>query len=92
MILLADCRREASVATSLLTITFLVGLGLIVVSVLGGGIEIEVKELKIPTLGIIPRIGTFVLGSSLVILCIVGPSFFPDDPKNDHKKRWTIFW
>jgi hypothetical protein len=75
-------------ATSLLTITFLVGLSLIVVSVLGGGIE--VKELRIPTLPPIPRIATFVLGSSLVVMCIVNPRLFPDDAKDDSRRKVDV--
>jgi hypothetical protein len=45
-------------------ITFLVGLSLIVVAILGGGVE--VKEVKIPPLGILPRLLSFLLGSALL--------------------------
>jgi Putative peptidoglycan binding domain len=63
-------------ATSLLTITFVVGLALVVIAVLGGGIE--VKELKVPQLGLVPRIATFLLGCGLIVLCMINPQMFPD--------------
>jgi hypothetical protein len=57
------------------SITFLVGLGLIVIAVLGGGIE--VKEIKIPALGIFPRVVSFATGTIILALCIFWPSIIP---------------
>src|SRR5262245_3531331 len=56
---------------SVLTVTFLVGLALVVVSIVGGGIEI--KEVKIPTLPIIPRTLSFVVGCALLAVCVLSP-------------------
>lgn len=56
---------------SIPVIAFSAGLFLIVMSVLGGGIE--VKEIRIPNLGLMPRIVTFFLGSGLIGICILWP-------------------
>ena len=56
---------------SILFITFAIGLFLVVVSIVGGGVE--VKEIKIPNLGLIPRVLTFVLGSGLIAVALVRP-------------------
>jgi Putative peptidoglycan binding domain len=47
-------------------IIFMVGLALIIVAVYGGGLEI--KEVKIPTLPLVPRIASFVIGCLLIAL------------------------
>jgi hypothetical protein len=57
------------VEMSIPVIAFSAGLLLIVISVFGGGIE--VKEVKIPNLGMVPRILTFLLGSSLLAVCVL---------------------
>lgn len=57
---------------SIISLTFLVGLALIVIAVLGGGLEI--KEVKIPTLPAVPRAVTFAVGCILIALC-----FFDSD-------------
>jgi hypothetical protein len=59
---------------SIVSITFLVGLALIVIAILGGGIE--VKEIKIPALGIFPRVLSFVTGIAILALCVFGPLYF----------------
>jgi|SRR5437016_3243637 hypothetical protein len=56
-------------------VTFAVGLGLIVVAVLGGGFE--VKEIKIPSLTIVPRMLSFAVGCVLIALCLWAPQVFP---------------
>src|SRR5882762_681589 len=56
---------------SILTLTFLVGLALIVVAIVGGGIEI--KEIKIPTLPIVPRTLSFIVGCTLLAVCVLSP-------------------
>jgi hypothetical protein len=73
---------------SIIALTFLVGLALIVIAVLGGGIEI--KEVKIPTLPTIPRAASFAVGCVLIALCffdpgplrLLDPSAPADQPKN----------
>lgn len=62
---------------SILNITFLVGLALLVVAILGGGIE--VKEIKIPTLPIVPRTLSFILGCVLLAVCVLSPQIL--EPK-----------
>jgi hypothetical protein len=52
----------------ILSLTFLISLGLIVVSLLGGGFE--VKTVKIPVLGTFPRVATFVTGLVLFVFCL----------------------
>lgn len=59
-----------------ISITFLIGLGLIVIAVLGGGIEF--KDTKIPRLPFIPRIMTSAVGCVLLILCDFFPQVFPN--------------
>jgi len=61
---------------SIMTLTFLVGLALIVVAIVGGGIEI--KEVKIPPLPIVPRTLSFVVGCILLAVCVLYPQIFPD--------------
>lgn len=57
------------------SVTFFVGLALVVLAIFGGGIEI--KEVKIPTLPIVPRTMSFFAGCALIILCIWYPQVFP---------------
>jgi len=47
---------------------FFIGLALIVIGIIGGGIEI--KEVKIPTLPMFPRAMSFIVGFALVLLCL----------------------
>lgn len=61
---------------SIVSITFMVGLALIVIALLGGGIE--VKEIKIPALGIFPRVISFTMGIAILALCFFWPEIFPD--------------
>jgi hypothetical protein len=58
------------------SITFLVGLALIVIALLGGGFE--VKEIKLPVLGIFPRLLSFVIGTVLVALALFSPEIIPE--------------
>lgn len=60
--------------TSIASITLLVGLALIVVALLGGGVE--AKEIKIPQLPLIPRAASFGVGCLLVSLVLVDPALF----------------
>lgn len=55
------------------TITFFVGLGLIILAVLGGGLEI--KEVKIPSLGRFARAATFGIGVALLGLSLMEPEY-----------------
>jgi hypothetical protein len=57
-------------------LTFIVGLALIVLAIIGGGLEI--KEIKVPTLPIIPRALSFVLGGTLIVVSMFYPNFLPD--------------
>jgi hypothetical protein len=66
---------------SIVSIIILVGLALIVIALLGGGIE--VKEIKIPSLQIIPRVLSFFTGCALVALCLFRPDIFQG--LNDNK-------
>jgi hypothetical protein len=66
---------------SIVSIILLVGLALIVIALLGGGIE--VKEIKIPALQIIPRILSFITGGALVALCLFRPDILQE--LNDNK-------
>ena len=61
-------------------IAFSVGLALVVISVLGGGLE--VKEIKIPNLGLVPRVLSFLLGSVLIVICLAKPGLLSDDVFN----------
>jgi hypothetical protein len=66
-------------------LTFIVGLALIVVGVLGGGHEI--KEVKIPVLPTIPRALSFAVGCVLIALCLLDPEPFKrifSDPNPPH--------
>ena len=69
------CKEMDSVPFSIVSITFLVGLALIVIALLGGGLE--VKEIKLPVLGIFPRLLSFVTGTVLVSLCVFRPDILP---------------
>jgi hypothetical protein len=60
--------------TSIVSITFFVGLALVVIALLGGGIE--VKEIKIPTLPIIPRVLSFFTGCALLAVLFLRPDLF----------------
>jgi peptidoglycan hydrolase-like protein with peptidoglycan-binding domain len=60
--------------TSIASITLVAGLALVVVGLLGGGIE--VKEIKVPMLPMIPRAASFVFGCVLVGLVLFDPSLF----------------
>ncbi len=66
-------------------LTFVAGLALIVVAVLGGGLEI--KEVKIPVLPTVPRALSFTVGCVLLALCLLDPKLFnqpPVDPNPPH--------
>jgi peptidoglycan hydrolase-like protein with peptidoglycan-binding domain len=58
-----------------ISITFLVGIGLIVVAVIGGGIQY--KDTKVPELPVVPRIMLSAVGCALLILCDFFPGVFP---------------
>lgn len=60
---------------SIPVIAFSAGLFLIVVAVIGGGLE--VKEVKIPSLGLVPRLLSFGLGCILVGICVLRPIWLP---------------
>ena len=57
---------------TLYNITFIAGLALIVVGVLGGGLEI--KELKINNLSTLARGSSFLLGCILLFVCVAYPN------------------
>jgi hypothetical protein len=57
------------------TVTFFVGLALVIISIFGGGLEI--KEIKIPTLSVVPRVLSFAAGTVLIIVCVWFPQSFP---------------
>lgn len=59
---------------SLYNITFVAGLALIVLGVLGGGLEI--KELKINKLSTVSRGASFLLGCILIVVCVKYQSIF----------------
>jgi hypothetical protein len=61
---------------SIVYLTFVVGLALIVLAIIGGGLEI--KEIKVPTLPIIPRALSFVLGGTLIVVSMFYPKILPD--------------
>jgi hypothetical protein len=68
-------------------IAFSTGLFLIIVAVLGGGVQ--VREITIPNLGFVPRILTFFLGAVLVGICFFDPDILIrlqhfDDPQSKH--------
>jgi hypothetical protein len=60
---------------SILYLTFVVGLALIIVAIVGGGLEI--KEVRIPTLPIVPRAMSFLLGCALLAICTLDPGILP---------------
>jgi hypothetical protein len=62
-------------SVSIASVTFLAGLALIVIALLGGGIE--VREIKIPALGIPARMLSFATGAVLLALCVFSPGIFP---------------
>lgn len=65
---------------AVISITFLIGIGLIVLAILGGGIEF--KDTKIPKLPVVPRIMSSVAGCALLIMCDFFPQVFPNpEPK-----------
>jgi hypothetical protein len=66
-----------SVPFSIASITFLVGLALIAIALLGGGYE--VREIKLPVLRIFPRLLSFVMGTVLVSLALFGRDILPPD-------------
>jgi hypothetical protein len=61
-------RPQMGPLTSITSITLVAGLVLIVVALLGGGIE--VKEVKIPPLPIVPRAASFLVGCLLLGLVL----------------------
>ncbi|MGQ0445644.1 MAG: hypothetical protein ACT4O2_11105, partial [Beijerinckiaceae bacterium] len=67
---------------SIVVITYLVGLGLIVIALLGG---ITIKEITIPQLPTIPRILTFFAGCVLLAICFFRPDIF--QPLSENKNR-----
>src|SRR5262249_40854634 len=67
--------------TSIPAIAFCAGLALIIVSLLGGGIE--VKEVKVPPLPLFPRAATFIVGCVLVAAVLFDTALFTQyDVKN----------
>src|SRR5215470_7809626 len=67
-------------------ITLIVGLALIVVGLLGGGIE--VKEIKIPQLPMISRAASFLFGCILISLVLFYPQLFsPSEQKSTPGNR-----
>jgi hypothetical protein len=67
------------------SLTLLVGLALIVVGLIGGGIE--VKEVKIPQVPMIPRTASFLVGCILLTLVIFFPQIFA--PPNVSEQQST---
>src|SRR6185437_6760997 len=65
---------EGLMTLTLYNITFIAGLALIVVGVLGGGLEI--KELKINNLSTLTRGSSFLLGCILLFVCVAYPNLF----------------
>jgi hypothetical protein len=65
---------------TVISVTFLIGLALIVVAIFGGGIEI--REIKIPTLPVVSRTLSFLAGLVLVVLCVMFPQIFPNSAAN----------
>jgi hypothetical protein len=55
------------------TVTFFLGLALMVVAILGGGLEI--KEVKIPSMGRLARAVSFVIGCGLLALALAEPEY-----------------
>lgn len=65
---------------SVASVTFLIGLALIIVGIFGGGIE--VKEIKIPTLPAVSRALSFVVGIVLMAICVLFPQVLPSSSAN----------
>jgi hypothetical protein len=65
---------------SVASLTFLIGLALIVIGIFGGGIE--VKEVKIPTLPAVSRALSFLVGAALVGICEISPQVLPGASAN----------
>ena len=64
---------------SLASIMLIAGLLLIVVGLVGGGIE--VKELKLPQISMLPRAASFLVGCILTALVLLDPKLFsPPQP------------
>ena len=63
---------------------FFIGLALIVIGIIGGGIE--VKEVKIPTLPMFPRAMSFIAGFALVLLCLKTELIIR--PQRRSRRRW----
>jgi hypothetical protein len=66
-------------------IAFSTGLFLIIVAALGGGVQ--VKEITIPNLGVVPRIFTFILGAGLVAICFFDPDLLNQLQRSDDVKH-----
>ncbi len=62
-----------SIPVSIPVLAFLVGLFFVGIAVVGGGIEI--KDLKIPPLPIVPRLLSGLIGATLVGICIFKPEW-----------------
>jgi hypothetical protein len=60
--------------TSIASITLIAGLALVIVGLVGGGIE--VKEVKVPQLPIIPRAASILVGVVLIGLVFFDPGLF----------------
>jgi Putative peptidoglycan binding domain len=81
---------DRQMPTSITSITLLASLVLIVVALFGGGIE--VKEVKIPPLPIVPRAASFLVGCILLGLVLfdrplLEPQPKPGDTTTPEKKR-----
>jgi len=63
---------------NVVTITFLVGLALMVAAIFGGGLE--VKEVKIPSMGPASRALSFGVGAFLTWLCVSNPDLLNSAP------------
>jgi hypothetical protein len=68
---------------TIVSMTFLIGLALIIVAIFGGGLVI--KEVKIPTLPLVPRTMSFAAGAVLIGLCLTFPQIFPSPDAADSK-------
>jgi hypothetical protein len=68
---------------SMTGVAILAGFALIVVGLIGGGLE--VKEVRVPQLPLAPRAGCFVVGCVLIALGLFKPDLFtqgqPPEPK-----------
>jgi hypothetical protein len=70
---------------SVIDLTFIVGLGLVILAIIGGGLEI--KEIKIPPLPMIPRVLSGIVGCALVALRLFDPNIFQDGGPAPPKER-----